>query len=226
MNLQDSHIETLKVLGRAVAKRDSDTDSHNYRVTIISVRIAETCGLEAETIQSLIKGAFLHDVGKIGIRDDILLKPAKLTDGEFDTMKHHVPHGLDIVNRSAWLKDAIEVVGFHHEKFDGSGYGKGLSGKEIPINARIFAIADVFDALTSKRPYKEPFSYNKAMDILEEGRGAHFDPDLLDRFKTISELLFVELAGCDHEELTVSLDNIIQMYFPKAVEINMEKVSR
>jgi HD-GYP domain-containing protein (c-di-GMP phosphodiesterase class II) len=220
-NLLDANLETLKVLGSAIAKRDSDTDAHNYRVTLYAVRTAEILSLDPQTIQSLIKGAFLHDVGKIGVRDNILLKPGKLDDQEFALMKQHVPHGLDIVKRSRWLKDAIDVVGGHHEKFAGNGYDQGLLGEEIPITARIFAVADVFDALTSKRPYKEPFSYRETMDILEEGRRTHFDPRVLDAFASVARQLYDELAGREDQALKEGLDVVIKRYFNPEVAVRL-----
>ena len=180
--LLDSHMETLKVLGSAIATRDNDTDAHNYRVTIFSVRLAEAVGVDSQTIRKLIKGAFLHDVGKIGISDNILLKPGDLTKEEFNVMKTHVIQGLAIIERSEWLKDAMDVVGFHHEKIDGSGYPKGCVGENVPVTAKIFTIADVFDALTSRRPYKESFSFEESMKIIEKNRGSHFDPKFLDAF--------------------------------------------
>jgi HD-GYP domain-containing protein (c-di-GMP phosphodiesterase class II) len=213
LQLLDSNLEILRSLSSAIAKRDSDTDIHNYRVTIIAVRLAEAVGLDRQTIQNLIKGAFLHDVGKIGIPDEILLKPGRLTEDEFQVMKKHVNHGLDIVKRSAWLTDARDVVGDHHEKYDASGYLQGLGGEEIPITARTFAIADVFDALTSKRPYKEPFSFEDAMEILDKGRGSHFDSVLLDAFAQIARKLYDQLTGADEEMPKKKLDAIIQEYF-------------
>ncbi|OGP85527.1 MAG: hypothetical protein A2V87_04580 [Deltaproteobacteria bacterium RBG_16_58_17] len=181
-DLFHANIGMLKVLGGAIAKRDSDTNTHNYRVTIYAIRLAEAVGLQREYIACLIKGSFLHDVGKIAIGDRILLKPGKLTDEETAIMKTHVRHGVDIIDHYEWLKDASDVVRYHHEKFDGSGYEAGLKGHDIPINARIFAVADVFDALTSRRPYKEPFALEAAMRILTEGRGSFFDPMLIDSF--------------------------------------------
>ncbi|NOQ66013.1 MAG: HD domain-containing protein, partial [Desulfobacterales bacterium] len=217
VNLLDSNLETLQVLGSAIAKRDSDTDAHNYRVTIFSVRLAEAAGLDQHSIQRLIKGAFLHDVGKIGVRDKILLKPGKLDDEEFEIMKIHVKHGLDIVSRSNWLHDAEDVVGYHHEKFNGKGgYNSGLAGGGIPINARIFAIADVFDALTSKRPYKEPFPYDMSIEILQEGRGTHFDPALVDMFISIAQPLYDLLSGKEDNIPQEELGGIIEEYFTKA----------
>ncbi|UCH85748.1 MAG: HD domain-containing protein [Candidatus Latescibacterota bacterium] len=218
-NLLDANLETLRVLGSAVAKRDSDTDAHNFRVTIMSVRLGESVGLDRQEMRGLIKGAFLHDVGKIGIRDAVLLKPGPLSDEEFRVMKGHVTHGLDIVSRSEWLNDATEVVGYHHEKYDGTGYRSGLKGSDIPIGARIFAIADVFDALTSKRPYKEPFSLEEALDVLEKGRGSHFDPDLLDAFKALARGLHEELANREDDGLRKELDEILTVYFGRDVEV-------
>ncbi len=211
-NLLEANIETLEVLGSAIAKRDSDTDIHNYRVTIYSVRLAEAVGLSQDLIRTLIKGAFLHDVGKIGISDNILLKPGKLTEEEFEHMKRHVNHGIEIVEQSTWLKDAIDVVKCHHEKYTGGGYPYGLKDESIPIVARVFAIADVFDALTSERPYKSPMPFEQAMEILAKDRGTHFDPNLLDVFNTIAKPLYEEVAICQVETLRESLEFITRQY--------------
>lgn len=213
LQLLDANLETLEVLGSAIAKKDSDTDAHNYRVTIYSVRLAEAVGLEAEEIRTIIKGAFLHDVGKIGIEDKILLKPGRLDEAEFGIMKTHVKHGVDIVNKSSWLDDALQVVSYHHEKFDGSGYYSGLKGEEIPIAARIFAIADVFDALMSRRPYKEPLSFEETMGILEEGAGSHFDPLLVEKFKSIARQLQSEWAGREDDLPKIELVAIVGHFF-------------
>lgn len=212
-NLLEANLQSISLLGCAIAKRDSDTDAHNYRVSIYAVRLAEAISLDVETMRSLIKGAFLHDVGKIGIRDNILLKPGKLDEQEFEVMKTHVEHGLDIVDRSAWLADAKDVVGGHHEKFAGGGYPKGLREQAIPITARIFAIADVFDALTSKRPYKEPMSFDKTMAILQEGSHNHFDPDLLAAFEKIAPDLYKKYCGREDEGLHEELVGILRHYF-------------
>lgn len=212
-NLLEANIETLQVLGSAIAKRDSETDIHNYRVTIYSVTLAEAFGLRHKQIRGLIKGAFLHDIGKIGISDKILLKPGKLTKRERAIMRGHVRHGIDIVERSDWLKDAIDVVGYHHEQFGGGGYPYGLKGDAIPITARIFAIADIFDALTSKRPYKEPISFDDTMTILAEGRDTHFDPSMLDTFNTIAKSLYQKMASASDVVLREKLESITRQYF-------------
>jgi len=217
VRLLDSNLETLQVLGGAIAKRDSDTDAHNYRVSVYSVCLAEVTKLPRDQIQSLIKGALLHDVGKLGIRDNILLKPGKLTDAEFTVMKTHVDHGMELTDRAGWLKDAQAVVGGHHEKFDGAGYPAGLKGEEIPLTARIFAITDVFDALTSRRPYKEPLSYDETMQILEGGRGSHFDPMLLDAFSEIARDLYDTYSGMDGQKSRDRLELITEEYFKRDV---------
>jgi HD-GYP domain-containing protein (c-di-GMP phosphodiesterase class II) len=216
--LLSANLETIQVLGNAIAKRDSDTDAHNYRVTLYSIYLAEAAGLDTQTIRGLIKGAFLHDVGKIGIRDHILHKPGKLDDAEFHTMKTHVDQGLEIINRSGWLGDAIDVVGSHHEKFDGSGYPQQLQGEKIPLGARIFAITDVFDALTSRRPYKEPFSYEETMQILETSRGTHFDPALLDLFASLADDLYQQYGGREDEQLHEELNQRVQQYFTAGLD--------
>lgn len=212
-DLLTGNLELMNVLGCAIAERDSDTNSHNYRVTFYALRLGETIGLPRENILNLITGAFLHDVGKIGIRDPILLKPGKLTLQEFEIMKTHVTLGVDILNKSSWLSGACDVVEFHHEKYDGSGYPKGLKGKEIPLNARIFAIADVFDALTSKRPYKEPWTVHDAIAALERDGGSHFDPQLLSVFVSIAPDLYHEVTAMEEQQMIAMVLQCITRHF-------------
>lgn len=215
--LLDANLDTLETLGNAIAQRDSDTNAHNYRVSIYATRIGEAIGIDSQTMRTLIKGSFLHDVGKIGIPDHILLKPGKLDEEEFGVMKMHVDHGQDIIRRSKWLQDALEVVSFHHEKMEGKGYPCGVVGEEIPITARIFAIADVFDALTSKRPYKDPWPFKKAMEIMYEVKGTHFDPKLLDAFSHIAKPLYEQFGGKD-EVPRDELKEIIRKYFTEEMD--------
>jgi HD-GYP domain-containing protein (c-di-GMP phosphodiesterase class II) len=212
-NLLQANIDTAQVLGSAIAKRDGDTAEHNSRVTLISVGIAEAYGLHDDSIRNLIKGAFVHDVGKIAVSDSILLKPGRLTYEEFEVMKTHVQEGVEIVERSDWLSEGVSVVRDHHEKFDGTGYLQGLKGDAIPVEARIFAIADVFDALTSRRPYKEPLSFEETMRVLEQGRGSHFDPELLDAFTPIAPTLFRELIQRPAQSPHVPLREMVGHYF-------------
>ncbi len=222
-NVVESNIETLRVIGSAIAKRDSETDSHNYRVTIYSVELAEQIGLKPDLIQGLIKGAFLHDVGKIGISDQILLKPGRLSAEEYETMKLHVQHGIDILKQSEWLRDAFDVVRCHHEQYGGGGYPAGLRGPEIPVRARIFAIADVFDALNTERPYKKSLAFEESLKLLNEGRGIHFDPTLLDHFNKIARPLYDQFAQGSNQVLYRKMESIIVKYFSKELRYEDEK---
>jgi HD-GYP domain-containing protein (c-di-GMP phosphodiesterase class II) len=215
-DLSHANLGMLKVLGSAVAKRDSETNIHNYRVTLYAVRLAEAVGLGELEIKSLIKGAFLHDVGKIGISDTILLKPGKLSDDEFTVMKMHPRHGADIIEKYAWLGDALDVVQYHQEKYDGTGYGEGLKDESIPLNARIFAIVDVFDALTSRRPYKDAMTYDAAMDVMEKERETHFDPKLFDVFSRTARKHHEEIGLTNESKLEAMLDDILEKYINNA----------
>ncbi len=218
-SLLDANLEIIAVLGSAIARRDSDTDAHNYRVTLYSVRIGEAVGLSVAEMRTLLKGSFLHDVGKIGIPDNILLKPGRLDEPEFNVMKTHVNHGIDIVERSSWLRDSVDVIKFHHEKYSGGGYPENIRGGQIPVTARIFAITDVFDALTSARPYKKPLSFEESMEILDQGRGTHFDPVLLDAFGAIARSLYEKYAGHEGDELRQELVSLVEKYFSAGPEI-------
>ena len=209
----DSHLSMIGALGRAIAKRDSDTGAHNYRVAWISARIAEEIGLHGSAMQSLITGAFLHDVGKIGIPDAILLKPGKLNDAETAIMHTHVILGEEIVASRGWLAGTKVVVGSHHEKWDGSGYPRQLKGEAIPLSGRIFAVADVFDALCSKRPYKEPMNFGEVMSILEKDTGSHFDPAIMSVFRTMAREIFDRLSGISENDARQLLEECVRRHF-------------
>jgi HD-GYP domain-containing protein (c-di-GMP phosphodiesterase class II) len=217
-SLLDANLETLAVLGSAIAKRDADTDAHNYRVSLYAARLGERIGLNAPDMRGLIKGAFIHDVGKIGIPDAVLLKPGRLDAEEFGIMKTHVEKGIDIVTRASWLRDGVPVVAAHHEKFGGGGYPAGAHAEEIPVTARIFAIADVFDALTSERPYKKPLGFEETMEILNQGRGTHFDPALLEAFAAIARELYEKYAGREGDGLRRELVAVVEQYFSAGME--------
>lgn len=214
-DLLTGNLELMNVLGCAIAERDSDTNTHNYRVTYYALRLGEAINLPCHEIRNLIMGAFLHDVGKIGIRDPILLKPGKLTSQEFEIMKTHVLLGVDILKQSSWIMGARDVVEFHHEKYDGSGYPKGLKGDKIPLNARIFAIADVFDALTSERPYKKSWPIEDAINHLLQKSSRHFDPQLINVFINIASPLFHELHSMEETEMVKMIQHCIARYFLK-----------
>ena len=180
--------------------------------------MGEAIGLKGHALRNLLAGAFLHDVGKIGIRDPILLKPGKLTPEEFEIMKTHVSLGVEILKKSSWLSGAREVVEFHHEKYDGSGYLQGLQGEAIPINARIFTIADVFDALTSVRHYKASWAVAEAVAVLKNGAGSHFDPELVDIFAGLAPELYQFIGELDANQLEAVMNPILGPYFLNIME--------
>ena len=209
----ESHIAMMEALGRAIAKRDSDTGAHNYRVAWVSAILGEALGLKGAAMQSLILGSFLHDAGKIGVPDAILLKPGRLDDEEMRTMRTHVQQGEEIVTGAGWLDGARDVVACHHEKWDGTGYPRGLAADAIPLAARIFAVADVFDALSSRRPYKEPLPHGQVVRILQEGRGSHFDPAVLDVFLQLAATLRRTLDGQDEEAVKALMESMVVRHF-------------
>jgi HD-GYP domain-containing protein (c-di-GMP phosphodiesterase class II) len=209
----ESHVAMMEALGRAIAKRDSDTGAHNYRVAWISACIAEQMGVRGADMQALIAGSFLHDVGKIGIPDAILLKPGKLDTAEWDIMRTHVAQGSEIVAGMGWLDGAQAVVAAHHEKWNGSGYPLQLVGEAIPLAARIFAVADVFDALCSRRPYKEPMGYDAAMAILTRDTGSHFDPTVMAVFSPMAKDIFDRLAQGNEADARELLRERLLMHF-------------
>ena len=177
--------ETLLRLARAGEYRDEETGNHVIRMAKYSRVIAEQLGFSKDDADVIEMAAPMHDIGKIGIRDDILLKPGKLTHEEFEIMKRHTIIGYDILkdSPSKFLQMGGIIALSHHEKFDGTGYPYGKKGNDIPIEARIVAVADVYDALVSERPYKNAWSMDAALDYMESHSGKHFDPDALHAFK-------------------------------------------
>jgi putative nucleotidyltransferase with HDIG domain len=210
--LFQSNVLVMKSLGDAIARRDSETGTHNTRVTLIAIAIAKAMGFPSKDMEALIIGALLHDIGKIAISDAILLKPGKLTDAEFEVMKTHVQHGESIIEKKGWLHAASDVISGHHERWDGNGYPKGLKGELIPLAARIFAVADVFDALVSRRPYKDPLDYQTAISMIEKDSGDHFDPRVVNAFKSVAKILYLELTSSSESALEKKLDRAIDRY--------------
>lgn len=199
--VKDSEKDIIAILGRASEFRDNETGNHIQRMSQISHLLAQKAGLSPEDCDLILLASPMHDVGKIGIPDEILLKPSKLTVEEFEMMKNHTKIGYDILNTkdSPLLRIARMIALCHHEKWDGSGYPNGLIGEDIPIYARIAAISDVFDALMSERPYKKPFTLDQAMDMMIEGKGKHFDPKLVDLFiASIDEVVKIRNAFDGH----------------------------
>ena len=183
---QAGNLEVLEVVGNMIASRDAESSAHNYRVTLYALSLAHEAGLPESAMNGLIAGSFLHDIGKITVSDAILRKPQRLSESEVGEMRLHVRRGVDLVKRSRWLAEAREIIEFHHERFDGSGYPRGVGGERIPLAARIFAIAEVFDALTSVRPYKSAASLEDALEIITREAGRHFDPRLVADFLVIA----------------------------------------
>ncbi|WP_022850315.1 MASE1 domain-containing protein [Limisalsivibrio acetivorans] len=176
--------ETLGIIGKAAEYNDSETGRHITRVARYSKLIAQALGTSGKFQELIYNSAPLHDVGKIGISESLILKPAKLTPEEFEEVKKHcgIGHQLLKSSDSKYLQAGAEIAYTHHEKYDGTGYPRGLHGEHIPLAGRIVAIADVFDALTSKRPYKEPWSIDNALEFIHSQRGRHFDPVLVELF--------------------------------------------
>lgn len=192
-----SQMATIFALIKLAESRDDDTGSHIERTASFCKLLANKARLFTKYsseindvfLETIYKASPLHDIGKVGIPDSILLKPGKLTDDEFLVMKSHVNIGFDTLaevgskyDKNDFLMMGMEIALYHHEKWDGSGYNKGLRGEEIPLSARIMAIADVYDALRSRRVYKEPFSHEKSVEIIIDSKGSHFDPLLVDVF--------------------------------------------
>jgi len=192
VDIKDREFETLQVLGNAAEYKDPETGAHVERVAHYSKLIAKKSGLNREFQELIYNSSPLHDVGKIGIADSILLKPGKLTTEEFEIIKTHTTIGYDILRKakSDYLKTGAIIAYSHHERYDGKGYPGFLKGEEIDVLGRIVAVADVFDALTSKRPYKDEWSISRAIDELKKERGHQFDPQMVDVF--ISDVHEVE----------------------------------
>lgn len=187
----------IEAMGELAEYRDPETGGHikrtQYYVQALARQLAKLDkyqhDLSLDKVELVFKSAPLHDIGKVAIRDNILLKPGRLTSEEFEAMKKHTTYGESVIKKlerkigtSSFLRYAKEIAGSHHERFDGTGYPRGLVGEETPLSGRIMAIADVYDALISKRVYKEAYSHNKALSIMAEGRGSHFDPLIFDTF--------------------------------------------
>lgn len=216
-HLLQGNIELLDVLGITIAQRDMETNAHNYRVAYYAGRLGEALDLPGARLQSLLAGAFLHDVGKIGIPDAILRKPGPLSAAEFAVMRDHVRLGVEVTRRASWLEGAREVIEFHHEKFDGTGYLRGLRGEEIPLAARIFAVVDVFDALTSARAYKEAWPLEQALRSIEEGTGSDFDPHVVATFLEMAEGLYSEVRRAGERGVETLVHRLIDRHFSMAV---------
>lgn len=183
--LRDQNWQTIAALAEAIEARDAHTFGHSRQVTRYAVRLAEEVGLAADRLEVLTYAGLLHDVGKIGIRDQILLKPGRLDDEEFAVMQQHPRIGVRIIERVSGLRAVLPIIESHHERYDGGGYPQGLAGEDIPLEARILAIADAFEAMTADRAYRPAMAPEKALEVLLRGRGSAWDPHLVERFVEI-----------------------------------------
>ena len=180
--ITDAYNSTLEGWSHALEIRDQETEGHSKRVTELTIHISKILGFNEESILNIRRGVLLHDIGKIGIPDKILRKPGPLTDKEMATMKRHVQIGYDLLSGVDFLKGALVIPYCHHEKWNGTGYPHGLVGNEIPKEARIFAVVDVYDALSNDRPYRKAWPKNKVLEYIQSEAGNHFDPDIVKIF--------------------------------------------
>ncbi|HET7840875.1 MAG TPA: HD domain-containing phosphohydrolase [Terriglobia bacterium] len=184
---RSSYDELLEVLGLALDFRDNDTAGHSRRVARYTLEIAKALGCSSEQVVDINRGAYLHDLGKIAIPDAVLLKKGKLTPAEWEVMKTHAWIGHNLLTRISLLAPVAQILLTHHERFDGTGYPRGLKGNQIPLGARIFAVADTLDAMISDRPYRKGLSYSQARDEIARQSGRQFDPIVVEAFLAIPE---------------------------------------
>jgi response regulator RpfG family c-di-GMP phosphodiesterase len=191
--LQETYRSTLEALGSALDSRDVGTEAHSRRVHGYALATAREYGMAEKDLPDLAHGVLLHDIGKIGIPDAILLKPGKLTAEEWSVMRRHPEIGKRLIENVPFLRGAIPVVYCHHEKYDGSGYPQGLRGEDIPLGARIFAVVDAFDAMTFDRPYSKAISFEAAKSEIKRCISTHFDPVVVEAFLRVPEDLLSEI---------------------------------
>jgi len=194
-DLEHSYDVTLEALGDALDLKDSETEGHSKRVTAYTIALSRAMGLAPSEIKVIARGAFLHDIGKMAIPDEILRKPGKLTPEEQEVMREHCTRGYHMLRKIPFLTGAAEIVFCHQEHYDGSGYPSGLQGREIPIGARIFAVADTLDAITSDRPYRRARSFDAAREEILRCSGSQFDPAVVEAFLKIPNELWQELRS-------------------------------
>ena len=191
-----SNETVLDALMTALNTRDTETEGHSERVTAYTIEIADHLNLPASELYHIERGALLHDIGKIGVPDSILLKPGKLTPEEWAEMRRHPVIGYEMCAKIEMLQNAADIVLHHHEAWDGSGYPSGLKGAAIPLGSRIFAVADTLDAMTSNRPYRAALSFEAARAEIEKFRGRQFDPGIVDIFLSIPEPRWQHVLAC------------------------------
>lgn len=188
--IEITYDETLGALGAALDLRDTETEGHSRRVSLYSLAMARTYGCSDEELKHIVRGSYLHDIGKIGIPDSILLKPGKLTEDETAVMRTHAQIGFELLQRIAFLAPAAEIVLTHQERFDGKGYPQGLAGAQIPLGSRFFSVADTLDAMTSDRPYRKALPFSVARTEIESQSGRQFAPEAVKIFLSLPETIW------------------------------------
>jgi putative nucleotidyltransferase with HDIG domain len=192
-DLEQSYDHTLEALGGALDAKDAETEGHCQRVTAFTIRMAEAMGVDKVALRHIARGAFLHDIGKMGIPDSILRKPGPLTADERTVMRRHCDIGFDVLKRIPFLKEAAEIVLTHQECFDGTGYPQGLKGEDIPVGSRIFAVADTLDAMISDRPYRKALPISVAREEIRKNAGTQFDPRVVAVFLSVPDRIWQDL---------------------------------
>ena len=193
LHLESTYRDTLKALGAALDTRDIETHAHSERVAQYALTLGRVIKMSEPELTTLERGVYLHDIGKIGIPDRVLLKDGSLRDEEWDVMKRHPQLGYRLASRVDFLKDAAKIILAHHERFDGSGYPYGLRGETIPLGARVFGVVDALDAITSDRPYRKARPFGIAREEIAAYRGSQFDPDIVDAFMSVPEQTWAEI---------------------------------
>lgn len=204
--IEHTYEDTLQALGAAIDLRDNETAGHSQRVCRYSIEMARAMGWSNKDLENLARGAYLHDIGKLGIPDGILLKPGPLTPDERSVMQQHVQIGFDIVKDIPFLADTAEIILMHHERFDGGGYPRRLKGDEILPGARIFAVADTLDAITSDRPYRRASSFEGAVETIRRQAGHQFDPEIVRVFLSIPADTWQTIAKNQRQVASLSLE--------------------
>ena len=192
-DLEQSYDYTLEALGGALDAKDAETEGHCQRVTAFTITMAKTMGVDKGLLRQIARGAFLHDIGKMGIPDQILRKPGPLTAEEREIMRRHCEIGYAVLERIPFLKEAAEIVLSHQECYDGSGYPRGLKGEQIPLGARIFAVADTLDAMISDRPYRKALPISAVREEVRKYSGKQFDPRVAEIFFSIPDRVWLDL---------------------------------
>jgi response regulator RpfG family c-di-GMP phosphodiesterase len=206
-DLRESYEASLDAMVSAIESRDCETKHHCRRVQVYAVMLAQRLDVTPEALVDISYGSLLHDVGKIGVPDAILLKPGKLTDGEWEVMRRHTVIGHQMISKIKFLRGAADIVLHHHERWDGGGYPTGIAGEEIPLGARIFSIIDTYDAMTSKRPYKEALPIATARAEIERCAGTQFDPRIVKEFLRIPDEDLIEArAGVESEKAAAAAE--------------------